>query len=247
MHVTLRSLAATLASYLSLTGGTMSGAIAMGSQLITGLAQATAAGHALRYEALGPGTLPTAALFPTAVTATNHTESFFASDDVGAHVGIASATAVGRFSGRVGAGSRIAGLLRGRHVSTGTTGVIPGGAGLVCARSGTDGKLMTMHADGATVVVANWTTKDAFSAARRTGGTTYGAGWPAIWGRIGESGANFVAEVSPDGVNWQTIYTAATATAWGSAGVTTEVGFGCMTNNPTTIASASLLRCTITP
>lgn len=43
---------AVLGNYLPLAGGTMSGAIAMGSNKITGLAAATANGDALRYEQL---------------------------------------------------------------------------------------------------------------------------------------------------------------------------------------------------
>lgn len=46
------SIATTFVKYLKLIGGTMSGAITMGTNKITGLAAATAAGDALRYEQL---------------------------------------------------------------------------------------------------------------------------------------------------------------------------------------------------
>lgn len=48
----INALSAALANYLLLTGGTMSGAIAMGNNKITGLGAATANGDALRYEQL---------------------------------------------------------------------------------------------------------------------------------------------------------------------------------------------------
>ena len=49
--------AGTIAGYLKLIGGTMSGAIAMGSNKVTGLAAASANGDALRYEQLFGGDL----------------------------------------------------------------------------------------------------------------------------------------------------------------------------------------------
>lgn len=203
-------------------------------------------GRPLRNEALGIGTRPTLALFPTAQTPTNVTESFFAADDRGVHLVVASATATARMAGRMAAGTRIAGLVSGYAVSTGTAGVVSGGSGLRIQRA--DGLVISLAPDGANLNVYLWTNKDTFSAARVQAGGSYGRGFGPWWGRLGEDGGgNIVAEVSPDGVSWQTVYSAVIATAWGSGGATTTVGIGIHTGNATELSAVSLHRCTITP
>lgn len=226
---------------LKLTGGTMSGVLNMGSQLITGLPQATAAGHALRYEAQGPGTLPTTALFPNTVTATNVTAVAFTDTDTGAQLSLTSATATPRLSGRTGAGSRIA--ARVSQVQTSTATIVAGGAGVFISRA--DGKFVAFTRNLGAYSVFYFTDKDTYSTARATIVGTVAEGGP-VWMRLGDDGAgNIVASTSPDGVTWQIVYTGTIVAAFGDAGAVTLCGPCFFTQNATLTAAVSISRCTI--
>lgn len=213
---------------LKLTGGTMSGAIAMGSQLITGLAQATAAGHALRYEALGPGTLPTAG---TAFTATNVTRVGGASDDDGRVLHYTSQTATPRLSGEYVAGTRIVGRIQGGIL--GVAGALPaaGGACLVIRRS-SDGKYGSFgfNVSGAGVTPVSWTDKDNYLAVKTS---SVGTHMRDAWLRFGSDGAgNIVGDISADGVTgWTELFTATETSFWGSVGAPDGVGRGVFTQS----------------
>jgi hypothetical protein len=211
----------------------------MGSQLITGLAQATAAGHALRYEANGAGTLPTTALFPTATTATNHTESEFVASDEGVTLTIASATATNRCSSRTGAGSLIAGRI---HRTERTPGA--GGSGFVVGNA--SGQFIVVTWTINSITALRFTDKDTYAASVLGATTFYGSPGP-VEIRVGDLAGAFVVQYREPGATlWNTLHTGTYTTAWGSDVPTTKVGIGCYGQSATGIYAMTLSRCTIT-
>lgn len=229
---------------LKLTGGTMSGAIALGGFAPTGGGQADAAGKLLRYEALGTGTLPTTATFATAYDPLNITINSYTASDLGVSLAVSTATASNRLASRTTAGSRIAARVGCAAHNVGTV-ISGGGAGVCLVRA--DGQVIYWGYDTFTKLVL-------YRLINLNGGITvlvaavHTSSVPdGSWLRLGEVAGSVVAEWSNDGVNWSTAYSVADATAWGSATVGVEVGLSCYTVTNGTTVSVLARRVTVTP
>jgi hypothetical protein len=164
----------------------------------------------------------------TADTPTNITETLLTGAN-GPSMRFVSATATTRGGGRYTMGTRISAQVRSYGYKTASAAPLIAGA-IYLARPGTDSRRLVLCcetgglATGALLYLLLYTDKDTYSAARLTQNIDYATG---IAMRLGSRAGTTTAEVSVDGgANWESIYSAADATAFGSAGAGTHVGVG---------------------
>jgi hypothetical protein len=106
-------------------------------------------------------------------------------------------------------------------------GTILGNGVCLTRIGGTDNKIITctigkLNTSVSYLRVTRWTDKDtpiAELAAYYMGQIN-----TLLWLSMQETGGNIVCRASTNGSTWASIYSAATATAWGSAGATTQAG-----------------------
>lgn len=172
------------------------------------------------------GLRPTTTSGWTAETGTNMTEDAFTATGLGTAGGLAlfasSATVSSRLTHRYQAGTVMSGILFG-HGTPAATGYT-GGPCLTLRRS-SDARVVMLGiglvSGVPTLRVHRWTDKDTFGAVLLDAALY---GWPRAC-RIADEGGNVVVKIG-DGTTWATLYSAADATAWGSAGAADQIGFG---------------------
>jgi hypothetical protein len=177
----------------------------------------------------------------TADTPTNVTETLLTGVN-GPTMRLASATATTRGGGRYTVGTRISAAFRGYSRTSLAANVMAGQAVYLC-RPGTDTRRLVATvcagvAGGASYAtyLLLFTSKDTYSILRFSSFGVPGVE-PAM--RLGSRAGTTTLEVSGDGgVNWETLYSASDATAFGSAGAGTHVGIGAYTESATAVVNA---------
>lgn len=210
---------------LKLTGGTMSGVIAMGANKITGMTTGSATGEAITWDSLLQSIPRNSYSYAswTADTPTNVTEVLTTGAN-GPTIRLTFATATSRLGGRYTAGTRITIVPRGS-----ARGPVSGTAGEACYIAQADANRRLGFATGIPngLYVLLFTNKDTFSAIRAQV-TLAPQGGVAPARRIASQGGNVTAELSSDGgASWEALYgPTADATAFGAAGAGTLTGHG---------------------
>ena len=177
-----------------------------------------------------PGTLPTTAKWATALTGTSASPTY---TDLSNSRGVLLSVAFGLAADWRGAFRVDSGVSASALISHGapTSGAGDTGSGVCLTRyGGTDNRVLLWRlgerAGGSPYLsLARFTdyagTEGANLVSFVVGNTT-----SPVWLWLAETGGNIVAKASMDGVTWATCYSAAVATAYGTAGATTMAGIG---------------------
>lgn len=218
-------------------------AVSMAANKITNLAMGDSAGNAIRYEARGPGTLPTLTGLTTR-TPTGYTLAALTATDEGRFQQWVSATATARLAGVTEPGTRIVGRFT-RKFSVSTAGAV-GSSGSVLRAQRDDGVIATFGRNAGSYFLYRWTDLNTFSTAIATIGYNTGdSAEPYV--RLGQASAaaNVLVEFSIDGVTWTTAYSGTPTAVFGGVGDVTSVGDGGFMANATGIFGHQLERQTV--
>lgn len=223
----LMDMPATARTFLaSFPAPTLAAALAMSAQKITGLARGTATGEAITWDDLIVSTPWNAYDYSTWTvdTPTNITELLLTGAN-GPILRMTSATASNRAGGRYTVGTRIRSHMRGGSRRVG--GATLSGQAIYLLRPGTDNRRIVMtvtstYASGLRLYVMRFTDKDTFGVTLLDA-TINHINPVNLW--LESRDGNTTAAWSMDGgQNWETVYTATDATAFGTAGAGTHVG-----------------------